>query len=155
MTITVRKLMAAVAVLGLVLAAFRAHLSLGSFVVRASGIAWIEAGRAARRREAAGAAVGVLAAVGLFARSLALAALILVAAMVPAVVALVLAAMTSGGRYRSPGSLPFFALMPLGLYGSIHVARGIGREPGREWAAGPPATDAGRAPADDQEAGPG
>ena len=52
--VSVRKLMAIVAVLGVVLAAFRAHFSLGSFAFGVLSIAWIKATRRIEQRRAAG-----------------------------------------------------------------------------------------------------
>ena len=128
MTITVRKLMAAVAVLGLILRAFRAHFSLGSFVAGALGIAWVETARAVRRREEeSGAAVGMLAAVELFAHSTAMAAVILVGSMVP--VALIGPLLVpEGGCRPGPGPVVLGMILPLALVASAGVARWLRRE---------------------------
>ncbi len=80
---TVRKLMAAVAVLGVALAAFRVHFSVGSFVAGALSIAWLETAKEIKRKKALGVPVGPLAAVGLFGGWVMNAALIIIVSMIP------------------------------------------------------------------------
>ena len=82
--ITVRTLMAAVAVLAGVLAAFRAHVSLGSFAFGVGSIAWLRTTEAIQQRAATGLATGTGRAVGIFlSRALAVAGTLL-ACLIPA-----------------------------------------------------------------------
>ena len=82
---TVRKMMIAVALIGVALAAFRVHFSVGSFVAGALSIGWIETAKQIKRRETAGARVRILAMIGLFGSSAAIASGMIAGSMIPVV----------------------------------------------------------------------
>ncbi len=126
---TVRKLMAAVAVLGVALAAFRVHFSVGSFVAGALSIAWLEMAKEIKRREALGVPVGPLAAVGLFGGWVVNAALIIVGSMIPLIVSSpFVQPFDIGCQPRTPtGAL--IAIAALCLFATIHIAAML-----RRWA---------------------
>ena len=124
--LTVRRLMAAVALLGVALGAFRAHLSLGSFVAGMLSIAWIETGRWVGRREAAGLAAGAIATVGAFIRSMGVAAAVIVGSMVPVVIMSPLLSPRSGCQVNFPEEV-LFVTVPLCIYATIRTARALMR----------------------------
>lgn len=80
----VRRIMVAVALVGVCLALGRVHISLGSFAFGALGIAWIRTAESIRSREAAGRSTTPARRLALFVRAMAGAVLILIACLIPA-----------------------------------------------------------------------
>ena len=81
--LTVRGTMAAVALIGLCLAAFRIHFSLGSFAFGVLSIAWIRTSAKIKRRETTESPVRPAMVVGIFLDSLASEAAILLMGIIP------------------------------------------------------------------------